>query len=265
MMKTGYEQKEAQMTTPAQSSGEDLEQRTTGPVGYSVADGIATLALDDGKANALSIPTLRALHGALDRAEADGAAVLLHGRPGFLSAGFDLQTFGAGPEAVVEMLTLGACLAERMLCFPRPVVVACSGHAVAAGSFLALAADARIGAEGPYLIGLNEVKIGLTVPWFAIELARHRLAPAQFDAAVICARMHDPAAALAAGFLDRVVPAEQLREASLQEARELAGLDARAHAATKLRAREGVLARLREAIESELTPEGLGAAQAQSR
>jgi len=253
------------MTTQAQSGGSGPEQRQRSPVGYALAEGVATIALDDGKANALSIATLRALHEALDRAEREQAAVLLHGREGYLSAGFDLNTFGAGLEAVLEMLRLGAQLVERMLSFPRPLVVACSGHAVAAGSFLTLSADARIGAEGSYRIGLNEVQIGLTVPWFAIELARGRLAPAHFDAAVICAQMYDPAGAVAAGFLDRLVPTERLHEEGLRAARELTELDARAHAASKLRARGELLARLRRAIETELTAEGLGAAQAGPR
>ncbi|HEY1451517.1 MAG TPA: crotonase/enoyl-CoA hydratase family protein [Solirubrobacteraceae bacterium] len=232
------------------------------PVTYSLDGQIATISLDDGKVNALSIDTLRALHEALGEAERDRAVTIVHGRAGYLSAGFDLNVFGEGVEQVLEMLTLGATLAERMLSFPTPVVVACSGHAVAAGSFLALAADARIGAEGPFQIGLNEVKIGLTVPWFAVELARYRLAPAHFDAAVVSARMHDPAEAVTAGFLDRVVPAELLLDTSVQVAQKLSELDMRAHAATKLRARGDALKRLRWAIETELTAEGLGAAQA---
>ncbi len=231
-------------------------------VRYELQDGVATVSLDDGKVNALSIETLRALHGALDRAEQDGAVTIVRGREGYLSAGFDLKVFGEGVEPVLEMLRLGATLAERLLSFPAPVVLACSGHAVAAGSFLALATDARIGADGPFQIGLNEVKIGLTVPWFAIELARHRLAPAHFDAAVVSARMYGPKEAVTAGFLDRVVPAEQLDAAALETARLLSQLDMRAHAASKLRVREDALKRLRAAIETELTAEGLGAGQA---
>jgi enoyl-CoA hydratase len=232
-------------------------------VGYELRDGVATIALDDGKVNALSIETLRALHEALDRAERDGAVTIVSGREGYLSAGFDLNVFGEGvAERVLEMLTLGATLAERLLSFPLPVVLACSGHAVAAGSFLALSADARIGADGAFRIGLNEVAIGLTVPWFAIELARHRLSAPHFDAAVTSARMYGPREAVTAGFLDRVVPAEQLQEAALETARTLSQLDLRAHAASKLRARGEALRRLRAAIESELTVEALGAGQA---
>ncbi|MFI4990708.1 MAG: crotonase/enoyl-CoA hydratase family protein [Solirubrobacterales bacterium] len=249
------------MPERAQSTATIADAATKEPVAYELDEGIATIALDDGKVNALSIETLRARHGALDRAERDGAVTILRGRPGYLSAGFDLKVFGEGIERVLEMLTLGATLTERLLSLPAPVVLACSGHAVAAGSFLTLSADARIGADGPFQIGLNEVKIGLTVPWFAIELARHRLSPAHFDSAVVSARMYGPQEAVAAGFVDRVVAPEQLDEAALATARTLAQLDMRAHAASKLRAREDVLRRLRAAIETELTLEGLGAAQ----
>jgi enoyl-CoA hydratase len=231
-------------------------------VGYDLDGRIATVTLDDGKVNALSIPMLTELHAALDQATSDEAVVLVTGREGMFSAGFDLKTFASGIEPTVEMLRLGATLAERVLAFPTPVVVAASGHAIAAGSFLPLAADARIGADGPFRIGLNEVQIGLTVPWFAIELARQRLHPAHFDRAVVNATMYDPAGAVAAGFLDRVVGPGELHDAGLAAANELAGLNAAAHAATKLRARAGALRAIRAAIESELTVEGLGGAPA---
>lgn len=169
------------------------------------------------------------------------------------------QFAGGDVEQVLEMLTLGATLAERILSFPTPVVAACSGHAVAAGSFVLLAADLRLGTEGPYRIGLNEVKIGLTAPWFAIELARQRLHPAYFDCSVVNATMHNPSKAAIAGFLDEVVGADELRGASLRAAAEL---NAAAHAATKLRARGSALKALRTAIETELTPEGLVGTQA---
>jgi enoyl-CoA hydratase len=229
------------------------------PVTYELHGDVATIAMDDGKVNALSTRMLTAVHEALDRAERDGAVVVLSGRERYFSAGFDLAVFSTGGEQVLEMLTLGATLAQRILAHPRPVVAACSGHAVAAGSFLLLAADVRIGADGPFKLGLNEVAIGLTVPWFAIELARHRLAPAYFDAAVVRAAMFDPHEAVVAGLLDRVAEPEQLQAAALTAARELAKLDAAAHAATKLRARARALEAVRSAIDSELTLEALGA------
>ncbi len=230
---------------------------------YELDGRIATITMDDGKVNAFSIPMLQAVHAAFDQAERDGAVVVLTGRESYFSAGFDLKVFASGDvERVVEMLRLGATLAERILGFPTPVLAACNGHAVAAGSFMLLAADLRIGTEGPFRLGLNEVKIGLTMPWFAVELARQRLQPAAFSRAVVNATMYGPADALSAGFLDRVVGEGELRAASIQEAAELAELNAAAHTATKLRARAGALAAVRSAIETELTAEGLAGSSA---
>jgi enoyl-CoA hydratase len=223
-------------------------------VTYSREDRVARITLDDGKVNALSIPMLGEIHAALDQAEADQAVVVLGGREGYLSAGFDLKVFREEPERLMEMLRLGATLCERLLSFPTPVLVACDGHAIAAGSFLLLAADARIGVDGPFKIGLNEVRIGLTVPFFVVELARQRLAPAHFDRAVISAVMYEPADAVTAGFLDRVVDRADLGEAAAAAATDLAGLNPEAHAATKLRARGAALTALRAGIDAELPP-----------
>jgi enoyl-CoA hydratase len=225
---------------------------------YELEGRVATIAMDDGKVNALSIEMLREVHEAFDQAERDEAVVIFTGREKFLSAGFDLKVFSERPGEIVEMLTLGARLSERILSFPTPVVVACNGHAIAAGTFAALAADLRIGVEGPFKLGLNEVKIGLTVPLYVVELARQRLTPRDFNRSLVTAAMYSPAEAVAAGFLDRVVAAEDLREVSLAAAEELAGLDMAAHAATKLRVRDGALKALREAIDSELSQQGAG-------
>jgi enoyl-CoA hydratase len=150
------------------------------------------------------------------------------------------------------MLTLGARLSERILSFPSPVLVACSGHAIAAGTFPALSADLRIGVEGPFKLGLNEVKIGLTVPLYVVELARQRLSPADFNRALVNATMYRPEEAVGAGFLDRLVAPEALEQAAAEAAGELAKLDRGAHSATKLRVRERALEALRAAIDAEL-------------
>src|ERR1022692_3605639 len=119
---------------------------------YELDGRIATITMDDGKVNAFSIPMLRAVHAAFDRAERERAVVVLTGRENYFSAGFDLNVFAGGGDDVLEMLTLGATLAERVLSFATPVVTACSGHAIAAGAFLPLSADARIGVDGPFQI-----------------------------------------------------------------------------------------------------------------
>ncbi len=218
---------------------------------YEQSDGIATITMDDGKVNALGVPMLRELHAAFDRAEEEDAIVILTGREGRFSAGFDLKVFSDTPEQLPEMLTLGARLCERILTFPRPVVTACTGHGVAAGCFIQLPADLRLGVDGPFRIGLNEVMIGLTMPQFVIDLARSRLTPSHFDRAVNSAAMYTPSDAVHAGFLDRVVAAEELASAAHQAARELAALNAEAHRATKLKSRVGVIDAVHRAIEDE--------------
>jgi enoyl-CoA hydratase len=221
-------------------------------VSYVRNDEISTITMDDGKVNVFSIPLLREVHGAFDRAEEDGTVVVLCGRPGCFSAGFDLGTLDGPHHDAVTLLTLGATLAERILAFPAPVVVACTGHAFPAGAFLLMAADVRLGAEGPFKLGLNEVRIGLTLPWFAIVLARHRLSPGHFDHAAVTGDMFDPQTAREAGLLDAVTPPEELEAAAQAAALHLSSLDRHAHVTTKRRVRDGLLAELRAAIASEL-------------
>lgn len=212
---------------------------------YVLNDGVATITLDDGKVNALSSAMLGALSGGLDRAEADGAAVVLTGRGTTLSAGFDLRCPG---DEWPRMLVDGARAAERLLAFPRPTVIACNGNAVAMGAFLLLAADLRIGVSGEFAIGLNEVAIGMTMPWFGIALARHRLTRPAYDRCAVTGVLLEPQDALAAGFLDRVVAPEDLSAVAAEAARALCGVDQAAHAATKLRVREPVLTGVRDGI-----------------
>lgn len=222
------------------------------PVSYELDGQIATITMDDGKANAYSLDMLAELHSALDQAEADGAAILLRGREGRFSAGFDLKVFQEQPERIAEMVGSGARLSERLLANPRPVVAACTGHAVAAGAFTLLACDCRIGVDGQFQIGLNEVAIGLTVPLFVVKLARYRLTPPAFDQSVVTGRMWSPPEAARAGYLDLLVNPDELYEVAAAEATCLAGLPAEAHAATKQRARGAALGAVREAIETEL-------------
>ncbi len=220
-------------------------------VTYRLEQGIATVTMDDGKANVQSPQMLGELNGAFARAEQDSALVVLTGREGVFSGGFDLNTLRAGGTAAFDMLHAGFELAERILSFPLPVVVACSGHAVAMGVFLVLSGDYRIGTAGPYKITANEVAIGLTMPRAAIEICRQRLAPAHFNRAVLLAELYAPETAVEAGFLDRVVPAAELAQAAQSTATQLAKLNLKAHTATKLRVRAPLFTALRAAIEAD--------------
>src|SRR5208282_3390544 len=230
-------------------------------VSYQLHDSIATVTLDDGKVNALSHQMLRDIDDALDRALADGAIVLLTGRPGVFSAGFDLRVLRAGGEDGPALMRAGFQLAERVLSFPAPVVIACTGHAVAMGAFLLLSGDVRLAAAGHFKIGANEVAIGLTMPHFGIEICRQRLAPAHFNRAVINSEMYSPDQAAIAGFVDRIIPATELLSEALDAARTLGKLNMAVHTATKLRARSQALKSIREAIELDSSSIGLASAQ----
>jgi len=216
-----------------------------------MADGVARIDLDDGKVNAMSSAFMGEIGRALDQAEAAGAVTLIRGRPGIFSAGFDLGTFKRGREATLEMLRAGAGLIERLLAFPRPVLTACTGHAYPMGAFLMLAADVRFAVSGPWKIGMNEVAIALTVPRFALEIARHRLTPAGF-ARITTAAMFGPDEARELGYVDRVVDAARLDAAVQEESARLTQLDLTAYAGTKARVNERVLAAVRAAIADEL-------------
>ncbi len=222
-------------------------------VTVQIEDSVATITMDDGKANVMSPAMQREIHSALDEAEAAGAIVVLTGREGRFSGGFDLSVMTSGGDAVVGMVCGGFELAARMLSFPRPVIVACTGHAIAMGAFLLLAGDYRIGAAGPHRITANEVAIGLTLPRAALVLCRERLAPEAFTRVTLLAEVFSPERAEAVGFLDRVVQAAELREEAKRVAADFAKLNANAHTATKRRAREAFLASLREALAADET------------
>jgi enoyl-CoA hydratase len=220
-------------------------------VQYELKDGIAAITLDDGKANVLSLDMLSEINAALDRAAADNAAVLLCGRTGTFSGGFHLPTMMGGGINAVNMLRAGFELSHRLLSFRSPVVAACTGHALAMGAFLLLSVDYRVGADGAFKVGANEVAIGLSMPRFGVEICRQRLSPAHWHRAVINAEIYTPAASVVAGFLDRVVPQESVIEEARAELQKLAKYSRSVHTATKLRLRESTLAAIRDAIEKD--------------
>ena len=220
-------------------------------VSYQLDDGIATLTLNNGKVNAFSPALIADFNTALDQAEQDKAVVIVTGQPGILSGGYDLKVMMSGPQQAIDLVTAGSTLARRMLAHPYPIIVACPGHAVAKGAFVLLSADYRIGVEGPFNIGLNEVKIGMTMHHVGITLARDRLSNAAFQRSVISAEMFNPQGALVAGFLDRVVAADQLMPVAIEMAQELKKLNMTAHKNTKRKARKALLDTMDQAIASD--------------
>ena len=189
-----------------------------------IQDGISTIRFDHGKPNSISKAVADELMNALDEAEKSADAVVLFGKPGMFSGGFDLPTMKEGPAAARAMLKAGATLLMSIFNHPKPVVIGCGGHAIAMGAFITMAGDERIGAEGSFKLGMNETAIGMTLPTFGFELARARLSKRHFDRALIHSTIYDPAGAVEVGILDRVVPADRLEAECLEAAVRLATL-----------------------------------------
>lgn len=226
----------------------------TNSVSYSYENNVATIAMDDGKANALSSDIIAHLNAAFDKAEADDAIVVLTGRDGVFSGGFNLKEIQKGQAEALFLTSKGSKLARRILAFPKPVIALASGHSIAMGAFLLLACDYRMIAQGDFKVGLNETLIGMTMHNFGIELARYRLANNYFNRCVINAEIFDPQGAVDAGFIDRIVPQEQMPMAATMAGKMFSQLDMTAFRNTKLRSRKEAFAILDQAIEDDLDP-----------
>ena len=226
---------------------------TDSAVTYELQDRVALITVDDGKANAISHEIASDLHDALERANLEAGAVVLAGRPGRFSAGFDLSVMTSSPEAARNLLKAGADIAIEIHEFSMPVVIASTGHALAMGAILLMAADVRIGAEGNFKIGLNEVAIGMPVPRFAVELARTSLSNAAFTAAVNHATVYDPEGAVRAGYLDQVVADDAVITTAVAHAADLAErLDRNAFAMTRTNCRGASLELIRSGLASDI-------------
>ncbi len=225
---------------------------TTDVLSYTLDQKVAVIRMDDGKANALSVPMIDGLLAALTRAEEEASAIVLTGRADRFCAGFDLRVMMSGPEQAKALLGRGSELLLRLYGATVPLVIACTGHAMAGGALVVLTGDTRIGAQGVFKIGLNEVAIGLPVPVLAMEFARSRLTAAELTRATLMAQIYTPDEAVRAGYLDSVVDAEQLLDKAKEEATRLGALARSAFRATKLRLRGGVIADIRARMEEDM-------------
>jgi enoyl-CoA hydratase len=222
------------------------------------ADGktVAVITLDDGKANALSKSMIADVRSAITAAEADPAciAVVIAGREGRFCAGFDLGVMQAGDNtAVMDLVSDGGELVRHMYGATVPVVVACTGHAVAAGALMLLGADVRVGAAGPFKVGLNEVAIGMTLPGWAYTIVRERVSKRHLQRSIATARLTDPDTAVDVGFLDVTVDPADVVETAVAEAASMANLDAGAYARMMRELRGEVLVEMADQIASDRT------------
>ncbi len=215
-------------------------------------DAVSIIHLDDGKANALTVAAIAAIVDAVRAAEDDAelGAVVVHGRPGRFSGGFDLEVMRSGDiAAMMGLVSDGGDLVRTMWGSGVPVVAACTGHAVAAGALMLLGCDVRVGADIEAKIGLNEVAISMVLPGWALTIAGDRLSKRHFHRAVANARLTTPRQAVDVGFLDEVVDADTVLDRAIEIAGELAAtLDPAAYARTVALTRGGTLDRMAEQI-----------------
>ena len=214
-------------------------------VEYSQNDEIASLRIDDGKANALSAAVIAEINDGLDRAARESRAIVIRGREGIFSGGFDLKVIRGSDEGLkADMRKAGMQLLKRLYLSHQPIIFAVTGHAVAMGALLILAGDWRIGISGEFRIGLNETSIGLPLPIAGLELARDRLEPTALQRATINAEQFSPTNAVAIGYLDQVVEMSDFDTAVMEAATRLGALDPGAFAETKRRVRQATIIRI---------------------
>ena len=221
-------------------------------VSFEVRDGVALVRMDDGKANALGYAMMDALDGALDRAEKEASAVVLAVRAGRFCAGFDLQEMMAGAARARALVTRGADALLRLYALPMPLVVACTGHALAGGALVLTTGDVRVATKGAFRIGLNEVQIGMPVPVLAMELARDRLSPSHLTRATLFAEVFDPEGAVGAGWVDELAEADSLIERAHGHAKRLSQLPRDAYAKSKTILRERTIRYIREVLPADM-------------
>jgi enoyl-CoA hydratase len=209
---------------------------------YTVINNIATLTFDDGKANAVGPRFLDDVNAGLDRAQAEQVgAVILRGREGIFSGGFDLEEFKKGVELGMTMVERGFDLLVRLYSFPLPLIAACTGHCVAMGAFIVMACDSRIGSQGNFKISLPETAIGMELTPLLLALTTARISRQHMTRVALQSEVYNPEQAVEAGFIDEVVAAGLLDARTMEVALKLASLPQAQYAANKLSIRANTL------------------------
>lgn len=200
----------------------------------SQEDEISIITLDDGKANVFSEEMTQAINDCLDKVPTDSGSLIITGRPGMFSAGFDLKVIASGDVPKIKKMSLsGFKLLSRIFSFPRPVVAACSGHGIALGTFLLCCCDYRIGIKGEFLLGANEMKTNMVIPTPILELIKFRISPSHKYRSILGAEMYQLDKAIGAGLMDQVEEAETLMDAAIEKAKDLATMGNPSYTLTK--------------------------------
>ena len=213
-------------------------------------ENVSIITLDDGKVNVFSPTMIEEVSNLLDKVPTDKGSLLIVGREGIFSAGFDLKVLMSGDaEKAVGMLRSGFEMLSRIFSFPRPIVAACSGHAIALGAFLLCSCDYRVGIKGKFQIGANEVRNNMIVPTPILELAKFKLAKNHKQRALLNGEMYSIEDAVAPGYLDEIVEPDTLIETAKAKAKDLATLGHPFYHQTKQLDQEQVIKKINSGIE----------------
>ena len=210
---------------------------------------VSIITLNDGKANVFSPEMSKAVSSLLDQVPEDKGSLMITGRPGIFSAGFDLKIISSGDsDAVASMVKAGFTLLARIYNFPRPVIAACSGHGVALGAFLLCCADYRIGAKGQFIVQANETRNNMSIPTPILEISKSRIAKTHWYRAILNAEAYPVENAIEPGYLDEVTDAENLMNRAMEVANDLATLGHPHYKITKDLDQKETLKRINDAI-----------------
>jgi enoyl-CoA hydratase len=220
------------------------------------ADAVAIIRIDDGKANAFTEGLLQSLSEALDIAIDQDRAALILGNDRCLSAGFDLAVMRESAGARRSLVLAGLEVALKIFESPIPVVVGCTGHAIAAGTLLLLGADHVVVGNGPVKIGFNEMTIGIELSPFVLELARYRLLPSAYNQ-ILQGSLSGAETANLAGYVDEVVAPSDVVPRALEVTNHMSGFDPASYRLTKKAMRSSTAAALHSALERKRAEESV--------
>ena len=222
---------------------------------YSIAtlskeNDISIIKLDDGKANAFSYDMLSQVNDLLKKVPRDSGALVITGREGLFSGGFDLKTLATGDmEKITKMVQLGYRLLLELFSFDRPIVAAVSGHSIALGLFVTCSADYRIAIDGKYVCQANEVRNNMDIPTQIMEIIRARVNKKYFYSAVYHSDAYSVQDSIEVGYIDEVVSEDQFMKRVMEKAKELATLPHPFYANTKKTAQDDIRQKISDAIE----------------
>jgi len=216
---------------------------------------LATIRMDDGKANAFDNAMFDAVNAALDEADAAKAVVVLRGKEGIFSGGYDLKTLISGPEAARQLVKRGSELAVRFMERRHPVICVSDGHCIALAAFLFMGADWRIGkltkdGDSNFKVGLPETPNNLPMHNFGREIAAYRLSPPLFVRAFLHGEMFPPADAVDAGYYD--VATDDVDAAIATAVAAMSQINTAVYANNKAMAFKTVMPTLKQAIADDL-------------